>query len=109
MKRVYEGDRKEARRQATRKYRESDPERSRAQWREYRERKLLEATGGREKPVLIMFNNGDVRIGELRWERPTHEESHQAFRYWDDPHNDGQDWGWDDIVFWMPIAPGVPT
>ena len=59
-----------------------------------------------ETPVLIVLRGG-ITIGELRWERPSWEETYQAFRYWDDPHNDGQDWQWHDITHWMPL-PEVP-
>ncbi len=52
MQRIYEGDRREARRQSTRRYRERDPERSREQWRQYKLRKILAKTGGREKPEV---------------------------------------------------------
>lgn len=59
-----------------------------------------------EIPVLIM-NNGDMRIGEIRWDYPTHEETYQAFRYWDDPFDDGQIWDYCDITHWMPL-PATP-
>ncbi|MEB5922751.1 DUF551 domain-containing protein [Franconibacter daqui] len=35
-----------------------------------------------ETPVLVNFN-GEPRIGEIRWDHPTHEESYPPFRYWD--------------------------
>lgn len=50
MKKIYEGDRKEQRRQAQAAFRATDPERSRKQWREYKMRKLLERTNGKPKP-----------------------------------------------------------
>ena len=53
-------------------------------------------------PVLILFN-GEVRIGEICWEYPSHEETYEAFRYWDCPYNDGQDWEVLDITHWMPL------
>jgi hypothetical protein len=56
-----------------------------------------------ETPVLIKFSSSKVRIGELRWERPNHEETFQPCRYWDDPENDGQGWEWEDITHWSPI------
>jgi hypothetical protein len=49
MKRVYEGDRQEARRQAVAAYRAANPDRSRKQWRSYKKRKT-EAMAGRPKP-----------------------------------------------------------
>ncbi|WP_261118954.1 DUF551 domain-containing protein [Serratia ficaria] len=55
-----------------------------------------------ETPVLIM-NNGVIRIGEVRWDSPSHEESYQAFKYWDDPNDDGQPWEVFDITHWMPL------
>ncbi|HBM3111127.1 TPA: DUF551 domain-containing protein [Klebsiella oxytoca] len=60
-----------------------------------------------ETPVLII-NNGDIRIGEIRWDHPTHEETYSAFMYWDDPYNDGQPWEVFDITHWMPL-PTPPT
>ena len=61
-----------------------------------------------ETPVLILFHDGKIRIGEIRWERPTWEETFQAFQYWDDPYDDGKDWDWADVVGWMPL-PEVPN
>lgn len=52
-----------------------------------------------ETPVLILYR-GNWRLGELREERPTWEESFKPFRYWDDPYNDGQEWDWDDVTHW---------
>lgn len=60
-----------------------------------------------ETPVLIL-HRGQVRIGELRWEHPSHEETFQAVRFWDDPNDDGQDWQWYDVVAWRPI-PDLPV
>lgn len=55
-----------------------------------------------ETPVLVMLN-GEIRVAEIRWDRPTHEETYKPFRYWDDPYDDGQDWGVFDITHWMPL------
>lgn len=59
-----------------------------------------------ETPVLVNFN-GEIRIGEIRWDYPTHEEGYQAFRYWDCPYNDGQMWEVFDITHWM-YLPELP-
>ena len=59
-----------------------------------------------ETPVLIILN-GEIRIGELRWDYPSWEETYEAYRYWDDPHDDGQDWQWDDVVYWA-VMPEIP-
>lgn len=59
-----------------------------------------------ETPVLIILN-GEIRIGELRWETPGWEETYEAFRYWDDPNDDGQIWEWHDVTHWMEI-PDLP-
>jgi hypothetical protein len=56
-----------------------------------------------DTPVLLRFTTGVIRIGELRWERPDYYDNFDAFMYWDDPHNDGQDWCWDDVVEWKLI------
>lgn len=55
-----------------------------------------------ETPVLII-RNGVHAIGELRWEHPGFEDTFKAFRYWDDPVNDGQDWEWHSVTHWMPL------
>lgn len=55
-----------------------------------------------ETPVLIMVN-GVMRIGEIRREHPTHEETYQPFFYWDDPVEDGQCWEEFDITHWTPL------
>lgn len=62
-----------------------------------------------ETPVLILFSCGGRRIGELRWERPTWEETFTAYRYWDDPENDGQDWDFGDVIGWHPILDAPKT
>ena len=59
-----------------------------------------------ETPVLIVIN-GVIRIGELRWEHPTYEETYAAFQYWDDSFDDGQSWDFVDITHWMPL-PATP-
>lgn len=55
-----------------------------------------------ETPVLIMLN-GEVRIGELRWDHPGHEDSYHSYRYWDDPNDDGQCWEHADVSHWAPM------
>lgn len=55
-----------------------------------------------EEAVLIL-RNGEVHIGILQWENPNHEDTFSAFLYWDDFHNDGQDWQHDEITHWLPI------
>lgn len=56
----------------------------------------------KETPVLI-FMQGEIRIGELRTENPGHEDTHEPFDYWDDPHDDGQIWEHADITHWKPL------
>jgi len=61
-----------------------------------------------ETPVLIWKSStiqpgGEPRIGELRWERPAWDDTWQAYRYWDDPFDDGQPWEWHDVTHWMPL------
>ena len=60
-----------------------------------------------ETPVLILLN-GEVNIGELRWNFPGPEDMHRAFQYWDSPNNDGQNWEWSDITRWMNV-PAAPS
>jgi hypothetical protein len=60
-----------------------------------------------ETPVLICYGV-DIRIGELRWETPGYEDNFTAYKYWDDPVDDGQCWEWHDITHWMPL-PELPT
>ena len=62
----------------------------------------------KETPVLILFSNETIRIGEIRWEYPTYEDTYNAFRYWDDPADDGKDWEWLDITHWQAL-PALPT
>lgn len=62
-----------------------------------------------ETPVLIWFNTEWVRIGELRWETPSFEETFQPFQYWDCPYDDGRGWDWFDITHWAELPePPVP-
>lgn len=61
-----------------------------------------------ETPVLAVLCGVDTpRIVELRWERPTWEETFQPFQYWDDPLNEGSDIEWTEVVCWMPL-PEMP-
>lgn len=60
----------------------------------------------KETPVLIL-RNGVIRVGERRWEEPTHEDTYQAFWYWDDPSDDGQPWENHEITHWRPL-PALP-
>lgn len=60
-----------------------------------------------ETPVLII-HCGEIRIGEIRWEHPSFEDTYEAFPYWDDPYDDGQGWEWPDVTHWMPL-PEMPT
>lgn len=55
-----------------------------------------------ETPVLILWN-GLIRIGERRWEEPTHEDTYERFWYWDDPEDDGQCWENMDVTYWSPL------
>jgi hypothetical protein len=73
-----------------------------SQWIKVKDKRPKEET-----PVLIVWR-GEIRIGEIRWEYPTHEDSYQAFPYWDDPNDDGKDWEWPDITHWQPL-PEVPA
>lgn len=57
-----------------------------------------------EMPVLA-FVRGSWRPAELRWEHPGHEDTYQAFRYWDDPVDDGQCWEWFDVTHWTVMPP----
>ncbi|MDP2262655.1 MAG: DUF551 domain-containing protein [Hydrogenophaga sp.] len=62
-----------------------------------------------ETPVLIVWR-GTVVIGERRWDHPGYEDRYQSYWYWDDPTDDGQDWGRDDVTHWMPLPePPVVT
>lgn len=60
-----------------------------------------------ETEVLILVN-GVRRIGWVLWETPSYEEIFKAFPYWDDPHNDGQGWEWDDVTHWAPLLSDNP-
>ena len=61
-----------------------------------------------DKTPVLIIRNGEVRIGERRWEHPSFEDTYKAFWYWDDPTNDGQIWEYnDEITHWMPIPPPV--
>ena len=53
-------------------------------------------------PVLI-YMVGTVRIGELRVDYPDFGDTYQAYSYWDDPYNDGQEWDTLSITHWLPL------
>ena len=55
-------------------------------------------------PVLMrLCNGGAVHVAVLLWEQPGHEDTWQAYSYWDSPYDDGQDWEWGAELAWMPI------
>lgn len=55
-----------------------------------------------DEPVLIVLDGG-VRIGELRREHPSWDETWESYIYWDDPEDDGQGWDWESVSHWMPL------
>ena len=61
-----------------------------------------------KKPPVLIFWNGNIVIGERRCEHPTFEETFEAFWYWDDPTDDGQDWEREEVTHWMPL-PDAPN
>ncbi len=60
-----------------------------------------------ETPVLVIYR-GEYRIGALYWEEGDWESGHPSFRYWDDAYDDGQDWEFHDVEFWMPLPQTPP-
>ena len=60
-----------------------------------------------ETPVTAVYK-GQHCILELAWERPGFEDTHQAFRYWDDPNNRGSEFEFDDVTHWMHLPPLPP-
>lgn len=61
-----------------------------------------------ETPVPIMLD-GELRLGELRWDHPGWEDTYQSYRYWDDPHDDGQDWQMHDVTHWYDFTATAPA
>jgi len=61
-----------------------------------------------ETPVLILYK-GQWRIGERCWDKPTFEDTYEAYWYWDDPYNDGQDWERHDVTKWQALPPPPKT
>ena len=59
--------------------------------------------------VLIVLC-GNIRMGELRFEHPSYEDTHNGFEYWDDPYDEGQCWDFPDVTHWTPLPslPDVP-
>jgi len=62
----------------------------------------------RPEEAVLILRNGEVYLGMLQWEHPSHEETFCPFLYWDDPHNDGQAWEYEEVTHWLPI-PGKPA
>jgi hypothetical protein len=60
-----------------------------------------------DTPVVIVLA-GEARIGELRTEHPSYEETFEPYNYWDDPYNDGQDWEFNAVTHWKPL-PKLPV
>ena len=60
-------------------------------------------------PVLACVEGlATLIVLEVRWQKcNTFEEPYYAdYKYWDDPHNDGQDYG--DKVLWWRVLPELP-
>lgn len=60
-------------------------------------------------PVLAFVEGlATLIVLEVRWQKcNTFEEPYYAdYKYWDDPHNDGQDYG--DKVLWWRVLPELP-
>ena len=60
-----------------------------------------------ETRVLILYQ-GEWKIGMLFWETPGFEDTFKAFRYWDDPEDDGKYYEWYDITHWTELPPTPP-
>lgn len=56
-----------------------------------------------EETAVLIYHNKQVKIGELRWDHPNWEDSYQSYLYWDNPFDDGQDWGMHDVTHWARI------
>jgi len=54
-------------------------------------------------PVLVMFRNDDICMGELITRQPKLGDAFESYQYWDDPYQNGKDWDWNDIVGWAPL------
>lgn len=53
--------------------------------------------------VLIEFTNGRLRLASIFEDVPSWEDTYQAYFYFDDPEDEGQDWQMDDIARWKYI------
>jgi hypothetical protein len=53
-----------------------------------------------ETPVIALLAGLPV-IAERCWDRPGYEDTYNAYRYWDSPTSDGQEW--DAITHWLPL------
>lgn len=61
-----------------------------------------------ETPVLVLRCD-QVRVGAIFWDYPSYEDTYKAYRYWDDPYDDGQMWEFDEVTHWMPLPDTPPT
>lgn len=70
----------------------------------------IDAKNGRfpelDTPVLVVYD-GEIRIGVLCRENPSFEDNYQAFSYWDDAFDEGQDWDFHSVTHWQPL-PELP-
>lgn len=60
-----------------------------------------EALPPEETPVLTNYQG--VRVLERRWDKPSYYDSYEAYWYWDDPKNDGQEIAREEVNEWMYI------
>lgn len=60
-----------------------------------------EKTPPDETPILTNYDGG--RILERRWETSSWEEGRNAFWYWDDPNDDGQDIHPNEVTMWAEL------
>lgn len=63
-----------------------------------------------ETAVLILMR-GEYVVAALHWEKPTFEDTFQAYRYWDSPDSLGLVIDWHDVTHWMPLPqlPAAPS
>lgn len=54
-------------------------------------------------PVLLKLANGEIHTAVLLWELPGHEDTFEAYPYWDSPYDPGQEWEWGPDVKWASI------
>lgn len=60
----------------------------------------------KDETIVLIVYKGDIKLGGVFMDYPSHEEIYESFQYWDSPDG-GAGWECWEVTHWMPL-PEVP-